>query len=266
MVLNMTGQLEITIVNSGSDGNSTLIRDVDTQKVLVMDVGVHAPPGLKYEDVVGVCITHCHNDHIRYIHEYRTKTIFGTHEELTNNKVLRKFEMYADDPDLYTLPNDMITEECLECRVGPFTIKTIPANHDTDAPVHFIVSNGTTSFFYGCDSSVYDTESPTWDAICACDAIMVDCNYSEHSMLTDDGVKQAYSDELKKRIMSSGHASNEYIRKTFDKVVDKMILGHLSINYNTTFKTRYIFSGTKAKVVDRRECPIKFKIGKKHVH
>ena len=43
----MTGQLEITIVNSGSDGNSTLIRDVDTKKVLVMDVGVHAPPRIK---------------------------------------------------------------------------------------------------------------------------------------------------------------------------------------------------------------------------
>ena len=48
-------------------------------------------PGLKYEDVVGVCITHCHNDHIRYVHEYRTKTIYGTHDELTNNKVLRNF-------------------------------------------------------------------------------------------------------------------------------------------------------------------------------
>ncbi len=261
----MKGNLEITIVNSGSDGNSTLIRDLDTKKVLVMDAGVHAPPGLKYEDVVGVCITHCHNDHVRYIYEYRTKTIYGTEEELTSNKVLRKFEMYNEDPDLYPLPNDMITKEYPECRAGPFTIKTIPADHDTEAPVHYIISNGKTSFFYGCDSSTFDTESPTWNAICACDAIMVDCNYSEHSMLTDEGVKQAYTDELKKRIMSSGHASNEYIRKTFGCVVNKLILGHLSINYNSKFKARFVFNGTKATVVDRKECPIKFRVGKKNV-
>jgi hypothetical protein len=90
-------------------------------------------------------------------------------------------------------------------------------------------------------------------ALCSCDAVVLESNYSEEAMKTDRfpacrecrlcgascggdcAVKRVYPRYLKDRIREDGHLSNEVSSKTLSVLKDHVgcvALAHLSENYN----------------------------------
>ena len=215
---------------------------------LVLDCGVK-PSKRFVQSVSGLCITHCHTDHSRYAHMYRGVPIIGTKEELNNKRILSQYDMISNVPKFVYIDNYLELEE--------FKITALKASHDTDNPVHFIITIGKFMFFYGCDSVDYPPEYDEY--FDKCDLIMVDCNYDEVLMQTDRNIYEPYSPELKERIIKKGHASNQYIKERFGKYEKKLILGHLSQGYNLTSKTSDIFD-CAVTVASNNSCPITIEV------
>lgn len=235
--------IRIEVIATGSSGNCTLLTDSNTGKILVMDCGVPAPPRLKYEKIAGVCITHSHSDHVHNLFDYKMKDVYGTEEELTSPRVSK-----------IGLQKPHYIKSCEQFRVGPFNVTSYPAYHDTPNPVHYLISTEDDMIWYGCDAYKYD-EMTIGTASC-CRKILLDCNYDEGLMDEDEFKIRSYSGELKERIIFNGHASNQYIRKAFNDVKDKLVLLHTSENYNDKEAIQKVF-GKRARIITRENCPKK---------
>ena len=212
--------MKIRTYASGSSGNCTIVKE--NGRCLILDCGVCPPPLLHYETIDGVLITHNHSDHIHNVMDYRTKQVYGTYEELSSKNI----------PCVnYVKPNHVY-------QVGIFLIIPFKAVHDTPNPVHYlIISPSGDSFWYGCDTSVYNDME--YIASCTCKHIMVDCNYDERHM--------TYESKLKDRVMSIGHCSNQYIYSKYKRYKQKLILGHISNMNNSEEYIKDVFG--KVKIV-----------------
>lgn len=243
-----TKGIQITIRDSGSQGNQTILKDKKSGKQLVFDAGIMPSPAMKrsMKNIIGVCITHCHRDHCGKVRHYKIP-IFGTEEELTDGRVTSQYDMVFNVPDVtYIQPNEKFS-------IGPFTITALKANHDTPNPVHYYVKIRDFGFFYGCDSVDYPDEYDKYfkDA----DVIMIECNYDIDMMKNDSGVEDPYPEDLKIRITEKGHASSDYIKKRMKKYENKLILSHLSRAYNLPSKMDETFKKSIV-VASRDRCPI----------
>lgn len=237
--------ISIIVAGSGSSGNCTVLKDNKTGKALVVDCGISPPPLLRFEDVVGVLITHSHNDHVHNIRELRGKPIYGTKEELTVDKVSKS--LYNDYSNV-TYVTSLSTYE-----IGPFTVTPYHADHDTPNPVHYKIETKDDSVWYGCDACSYD-DDVVFAAATSCKKIMLECNYDEVLMEEDNHFIKSYSLALRDRIVNSGHASNQYIYNKFKSYKRKLILCHLSKNYNSIENIKKVF-GKGVRVIDDNACP-----------
>lgn len=235
--------IKIIISGSGSRGNCTALRDTKTGKIIIMDCGVSPPPNIKYEDVLGVFITHNHSDHIHNLKDVRGKPVYGSEGELNIPKIRSALGNYE---------NVTFVNTNQEYTLGPFTVTPYPAKHDTDAPVHYMITTNEDSVWYGCDS--YDYSDDEIEAAMKCNKIMVDCNYDEEMMFSGKVYHKAYPESLKDRIVNNGHASNQYIYDRFKAVKKKLILCHMSRNYNCEEAVRKVF-GKGVRLVDDDLCP-----------
>ena len=232
----------VTIYGSGSSGNMTIVKDKETGKCIVLDCGVHIPPMIKLEDVLGVFITHAHSDHTHCMSEWISKPIYGTLGELNNPKFI-KFNYdfrYITPLNLY--------------QIGPFSVIPYPARHDTTDPVHYMVRTNNDSLWYGCDACAYNNQE--YHAAITCNKIMVECNYDEDMVEKGIFKQREYPPSLVERIVDVGHASNQYIEKRFHDVKRKLILCHISRNCNEAKRIKKVFGKNIRMVYD---CPRRIK-------
>ena len=237
--------VELIINGSGSDGNQTVVRDLNTGKELILDAGLK--PYWSLDNTVGVCITHCHRDHTRYLSYYNIP-IYGTEEELNDSRVIEQYDFVHMVPDFnYVKPE-------YAYKIGSFSVMPFGAKHDTPNPVHFWVAINGFRFFYSCDTVEYSRHVTLDDCFYKSDIIMVDCNYVRWFMDNDSYVKDPYPRELKDRIKKVGHASMEHIKSRFEHHESKLILGHLSTLYNNKNYLGNRFNATA--IAHNDDCPI----------
>lgn len=217
--------MKITILGSGSKGNSTFI-DLGTKKILI-DVGFsykHIKEklnkiGIEPEEITDVLITHDHNDHT-----YGLPTF------------LKKVK-----PDLYITPEveGIVLSEpyykstyiSSEFYISDIYIKVIPVSHDSITANGYLIEHNNESLVYITDTGYINHRYMN---------VLKNKTYyileSNHD--TEMLINGPYPKYLQRRILSDkGHLSNElasgYLSRLIGPNTKKVILAHLSESNNT---------------------------------
>lgn len=211
--------MKVTVLSSGSKGNSTLIET--SKKNILIDAGLPLSNLEKrlekpFPNIDILVITHSHNDHIKGI-----------------NSVIKKYNpiIITKSKEVLDLLNNNsiyknIDEECLN-------IELFPLSHDVEC-YGVIVKENKKELIYITDTGYINEK--ILSQINNKDMYIIESNH-DITMLRNG----PYREYLKKRVWSdSGHLSNEQTSKYLSAIVGKntkyIILAHLSQENNTEEK------------------------------
>lgn len=219
--------MKVSVLSSGSKGNSVLIK-TDNTKILI-DLGVtksYVEEKLEElevdpNEIKAILITHTHVDHIQGLKVFLKKY----HPKLYVNKViLSLLHEYIEDFDyeLYETPNFNIDD---------IEVTVIKTSHDVKGSVGFIIKNENKSLVYITDTGYINNKY-----------FNVLSNHNLYIMESNHDIKMlmngTYPFHLKQRIISDkGHLSNEdasfYLSEFIGNNTNTIILAHLSDDNNT---------------------------------
>lgn len=153
--------MQLTVLNSGSVGNGYIL--FDGTEALVLECGVPrqeclAALGWHTRQVVGCLVTHEHGDHAKYVRSYAALmpvyTSHGTAEALQAK-------------NLHTL------EPLRTIRLGGFSVRPIPAQHDAAEPFAYLIDHANMGrLLFATDTYYLRYRIPRLNHL------MVECNYS----------------------------------------------------------------------------------------
>ena len=221
--------LEITILGSGSAGNSALVSSGQTR--LLLDAGLSckqlrdrmAAMGTEAESLDGILLTHEHGDHTRGLDVFCRRVdvpIFCnplTRESLSSS--LKEEKTWK------------LVQTGAEFNVGDIVVETFTVPHDAVDPIGFVVRDDTSSIGFVSDFGF--VTSLVKSHLGGVDTLVMEANYDD-VMLQND-TKRPWS--TKQRITSRhGHLSNdqaaECARDLYHHGLERVILGHLSRDCN----------------------------------
>jgi phosphoribosyl 1,2-cyclic phosphodiesterase len=230
---------------SGSKGNCIYIGN-ETDAVII-DAGMgHLRRTLKElnfkSDLVrALCITHEHTDHVSsakaFLKAAKVPVLAtgGTLNALTSRNLIPQ--------------NTPLVRNTLAA--GSLTVTAFGTCHDAAEPCGFTVQDADLSIGVCLDTAKVTASMK--NTLAACDAVILESNYSTHAMKTDTfpgcrkcrtcgadcggstTVPRTYPEYLKDRIRSSGHLSNEAAATVLKELAHGtgiLALAHLSENYN----------------------------------
>jgi len=221
--------LEISILGSGSGGNSAVVRGADT--CLLIDAGLScrqlrermAAVGVAPEELDGVLLTHEHGDHTRGLDVFCR----GGEVPVYCNPLTREaLGQSLKQPKAWRL-----VETGAEFAVGGITVTTFSVPHDAVDPVGFLLQCGPWSLGFVSDIGFVTAMVRT--RLQGAHLLFLEANY-------DDGLLQADTKRpwsTKQRIMSRhGHLSNAQAAECAGELchagLGRVILGHLSRDCN----------------------------------
>lgn len=222
--------MKVTILGSGSDGNSTLI-EADGIRILV-DAGFSGRDLERRLAVVevdpatlsGIVITHDHGDHTRGmgvaarrwgVPLYLTPLTRGACRKLlTGREEIREYD------------------SAQSFRIGPLEIEPFLTVHDAVDPVAVTVRDHGSGTKLGIATDLGRPTSSVRHALAGCDLLILEANHDE--MMLWNG---PYPWSVKQRIASShGHLSNraaaELVRELHHDDLGAVVLAHLSDSSN----------------------------------
>ena len=219
--------MKISVLSSGSKGNSTLVMTNNTK--ILIDLGVtksYAESKLEEikvdpNDIQAILITHTHVDHIQGLKVFLKKY----HPKLyVNNVILQLLHEYITDFDyvLYDTPN---------FQIGDLDVEVIKTSHDVKGSVGFIVRGDGKSLVYITDTGYINNRY--FNKLMNHNLYVLESNH-DPKMLMDGN----YPFHLKQRILSDkGHLSNNdsayYLSNFIGDKTKTIILAHLSDDNNT---------------------------------
>lgn len=240
--------LNITILGSGSSGNSALICSGKTR--LLVDAGLSAKQlrlrleavGVEPESLDGILLTHEHGDHTRGIEVFCRKVSVPIYCTARTKMVL--VDSMKTEKTWKVIPSGGEFEIC------GLALRSFPVAHDAVDPMGFVFDDGESSL--GIVSDVGFVTSLMVDAVKGVNTLFVESNYDEQ-LLFDDTKRPP---SIKQRISSRhGHLSNE---QTADLVVraatdglERVILGHLSSDCNTAELAISVVGGKLSEAIGR---------------
>lgn len=219
--------MEITVLCSGSRGNSTLVRT--GRFSLLIDVGMStkkylkdalAQAGSSLEEIDAVLVTHSHSDHIRQL-----KAVLG--------KPVYSWCPLDPGPCPKKAP-EFIHYEILPWKtygLGDITVQTIGLSHDAGRTLGFVLLADGQKLVY-----ITDTGFVRKDA----EPLLRDADYyimeSNHDPMMLEHTRRPRM--VKQRILSEqGHMDNEYASRLLCRLITprtrKVVLAHLSQEANT---------------------------------
>lgn len=232
------GELRVTVLGSGSDGNGTVLdyKDGTIHQSILLDCGVSRLSKLyNWDSLSGIYITHGHSDHVKSIQStvrVKDAPVYITRPEWESER-LRK---YFDKMTCYT-PRVKFITPTKPIVDGVFKVTPIPAHHDTEMPVHYMIEVAGKRIFYGCDTA--DVSLETLDYIVRADIVLIECNYDDDAFNSDKlnglSISEVYPDELKDRIRYCGHLSVQQLQRIlmFVRPEVDVIVTHVSKTYNS---------------------------------
>ena len=222
--------LEITILASGSSGNSALVR-TETACFLV-DAGLStkeltlrlATCGVEPRDLCAILVTHEHGDHTKGLAQWSKKHATPIFCNRQTSAVLR--EKVSD------FTGWKIFESGSEFTLEGVLVRSFLIPHDAVEPVGFVIRSGVNSFGFLTDlghATTLVTESMR-----GVDGLLIEANYDE-ALLQQD-TKRPWS--IKQRIQSRhGHLSNAAAAEAVAQIrhdgLGHILLGHLSRDCNS---------------------------------
>lgn len=240
--------MKISVLSSGSKGNSVLIQTSNTK--ILIDLGVTKSymeeklEELKVDPrkIKAILITHTHVDHIQGLKVFLKKY----HPKLYVNKViLQLLHEYVDDFDyvLYETPS---------FKIDDLDIEVIKTSHDAKGSVGFIVKNDEKSLVYITDTGYINNKY--FEKLSNHNLYIMESNHDVEMLMNG-----RYPFHLKKRILSDkGHLSNAdasyYLSEFIGDKTTNIILAHLSDDNNTYEKAEETLKGvlkSKNKTVEK---------------
>lgn len=216
----------VSVLASGSKGNSTLIR-TDKLNILI-DAGMN----LKYlkeqlsyfellpNDINYIFITHTHKDHVGALET------FIKHSDAT---ICLGKKMYEDLEYLKTYDNILILDKMLE--LEDVLIETIKTSHDASESLGYIFTSNNKSLVYITDTGYINNKYFT--KIYNKNMYVMESNHDVEMLMHG-----AYPPWLQQRVLSDkGHLSNKassfYLSKLIGDNTNYVVLAHLSHENNT---------------------------------
>ena len=244
--------LNITILGSGSSGNSALVCAGNTR--LLVDAGLSAKQlrlrleaiGVDPESLDGILLTHEHGDHTRGIDVFCRKVEVPIYCTARTRVVLR--DSMKSELAWKVIPSGG------EFEIGGLGMRSFPVAHDAVDPVGFVMADGESSL--GIVSDVGFVTSLVKEAVKGVNTLFVEANYDEQLLFED--TKRPPS--IKQRISSRhGHLSNEQTAELVAGAacdgLERVILGHLSSDCNTPEIASAVIGGKLEQVLGR-EVPV----------
>ena len=237
--------MKIATLGSGSSGNATVIRGLDTCVLLDNGFTIRetvkrlANIGLQPEDLDAIVVTHEHGDHISGVAPFARKygtpvwMTHGTWRASRDKKIphLKHFHGHAS------------------FAIGDLTLDPFPTPHDAAESCQFVFASGglriATLTDLGCTTSFMR------DKLSGLDGLLLECNYDAEMLRTGP-----YGEFLQARIRGSwGHLDNVQAAR-FLKSVDypglqKILLGHLSEKNNSPQAVSATLSAEMPDVMSR---------------
>lgn len=208
--------MQLTILNSGSAGNGYVLHS--GTEALVLECGVPRQEclstlGWTTKHVAGCLVTHEHGDHAKYIDKYAAlMPVYAS--KGTIDALHSKYHVHVLKP-LQTV------------RLGNFSVRPIPAEHDAAEPFAYIIDHTDMGrLLFATDTYYLRYRIPGMTHM------MIECNYSLPILNAniEAGVVPA---ALKERLLNS-HMSLEHLKQMLAandlSRVERIILIHLSGN------------------------------------
>ncbi len=222
--------LEVTILASGSAGNSALVRCGGTR--ILIDAGLSARQltgrftacGLTLEALDGILLTHEHGDHTASL-----RTLCARHEIPIYANRLTAAALAAGP--LSEHRNWRYFEGGAQFTIGALTIEAFQVPHDAADPVGFLVRNFAATF--GLVTDLGCATKLVIERLREVDALLIETNHDEELLQKD--TRRPWS--VKQRILSRhGHLSNaaaaEVVAEAASARLKRVVLGHLSRDCN----------------------------------
>ena len=219
--------MEVSVLSSGSRGNSTLIKTKCTK--ILIDIGVtksYVEEKLKEinvdpNEIKAILITHTHVDHVQglkvFLKKYNPKVY-------VNENIYNLLKEYALDCNFEITNSDKIIIDDLE-------IDVIKTSHDVKGSVGFIVKNNSKSLVYITDTGYINNKY--FKSLKNHNLYIMESNHDIKKLM-----EGKYPYHIKKRILGDkGHLSNVdsayYLSEFIGDNTNTIILAHLSDDNNT---------------------------------
>lgn len=223
--------LEVTILASGSAGNSALVRCGGTK--ILLDAGLSARKlterlaacGVAPESLDGIVLTHEHGDHTAALRVLCAKREIPVYANRMTGAALEIGPMQGHRHWKFFANGGAFS-------VGEITIESFSVPHDAVDPVGFLIRSSDATF--GLLTDLGHATAPIIDRMREADALLIETNYDEELLQRD--TKRPWS--VKQRISSRhGHLSNraaaEIVAELAGGRLATVLLGHLSRDCNS---------------------------------
>jgi phosphoribosyl 1,2-cyclic phosphodiesterase len=221
----------VTILGSGSSGNSALVETAQTR--LLLDAGLSARQlqarlalcGVAPENIDGILLTHEHGDHANALKVWCKRFATPIYCNRMTSQVLEKEHPGA--------PKDWrIFQTGSEFSVKDVNIRSFPVPHDAVDPSGFVLQHAGISM--GCLTDLGAATKLVYERVRGVHTLLVETNHDEDLLQKD--TKRPWS--VKQRIMSRhGHLSNTAAAALLAEVLEgglrRAVLGHLSRDCNS---------------------------------
>jgi phosphoribosyl 1,2-cyclic phosphodiesterase len=217
--------------------------------------------GIKMENIVGICLTHDHGDHVKYayniVRKHKHMKVYCTNRVV--NGMLRKHNISKRIKD-YHYP---IFKE-IPFKLGDFEITAFDVPHDGDDNMGFFVRHGDKNFVVATDLGAISERARHY--ISKAHYLMIEANYDKEML-----IKGTYPDYLKRRIQTDrGHMDNvetaAFLSEIYTPQLKYIFLCHLSNDNNTpeialntiskALKDRGLTIGTAQETIEDRKADV----------
>ncbi len=222
--------MKVTILGSGSRGNSILVESGDTR--LLVDAGFSGRDlarrmdavGVDPDSITGIVITHDHGDHTQGMGVFARRHGTPLHVTAATRRACRK--LLAGEEQVLEY------ESSLPFTVGTLRIQPFLTVHDAADPVAVTVTDTATGSKLGVATDLGRPTTSVRAALASSHLLVLEANH-DHTRLWEG----PYPWSVKQRIASSrGHLSNgaaaELAAELFHDGLAGVILAHLSDSCN----------------------------------
>lgn len=217
--------------------------------------------GIKMENIVGICLTHDHGDHVKYayniVRKHKHMKVYCTNRVV--NGMLRKHNISKRIKDYHS----PIFKE-IPFKLGDFEITAFDVPHDGDDNMGFFVRHGDKNFVVATDLGAISERARHY--ISQAHYLMIEANYDKEML-----IKGTYPDYLKRRIQTDrGHMDNvetaAFLSEIYTPQLKYIFLCHLSNDNNTpeialntiskVLKDRGLTIGTAQETIEDRKADV----------